>query len=154
MNKRTITNLKEVCSVIEMIRTLDLSPTRFYQLIDRGIFPPPIYDLRTKRPFYNFELQQSCLEVRESNIGFNGQYILFYSPRKSKQGNNSEKSSRKSKGQNSLMDEFAETLGRMGLSIDAAKVGTAIEKLYPDGMEGKDHGIIVRDLFRFFKNGV
>ena len=63
-------------------------------------------------------------------------------------------SSDKSKGQNSLVDEFAETLGRMGLSVDVAKVGSAIKKLYPDGIESKDHGIIVRDLFRFFKNGV
>ena len=152
--KKKISNLKPACSVIEMIRTLELSPTRFYQLLDQGIFPRPIYDIRTKRPFYSIELQELCLNIRESNIGHNGQYILFYSPRKFKQGNNSEKSSRKSKEHNSLVDEFAETLGRMGLSINAAKVVTAIEKLYPDGMEGKDHGIIVRDLFRFFKNGV
>jgi hypothetical protein len=154
MNKRTISNLKPACSVIEIIRTLELSPTRFYQLLDQGIFPRPIYDIRTKRPFYSIELQELCLNIRESNIGYNGQYILFYSPRKSKQGNNSEKSSRKSKGQNPLLDELTETLGRMGLSINASKVETAIDKLYPDGIESKDHGLIVRDLFRFFKNGV
>ena len=149
--KKNTTSLKAVCSVIEMIRTLELSPARFYQLLERGIFPPPIYDLRTKRPFYNFELQQACLEVRESNLGFNGQYCLFYSKRHTKQEANSEKSCRKSKGQNSLLDEFAQTLCRMGLTVDAAKVGTAIERLYPEGIEGKDHGIIVRDLFRHFK---
>ena len=154
MKRTTTTNLKPACSVIEMIRTLELSPTRFYQLIERGIFPSPIYDLRTKRPFYNVELQQVCLEVKESNIGFNGQYCLFYSPRKSKQESNSVKSSSKSKSQNPLLDEFAETLGRMGLSVDVVKVDSAIKKLYPDGIESKDHGIIVRDLFRFFKNGV
>jgi hypothetical protein len=146
-------NLKPACSVIEVIRMLGMSRARFYQLLDRQIFPPPLYDLRTRRPFYSLELQQICLDIRESNIGFNNQYCLFYSPRKPRQENNSEKISRKSKGHNSLHDELAQALCRMGLSADAQQVGSAINELYPDGTDGKNHGLLIRDLFRFFKNG-
>jgi hypothetical protein len=150
--KRTATNLKQACSVIEMIRTLEISRARFYQLIERGIFPSPIYDLRTKRPFYNVELQQVCLEVKESNIGFNGQYVLFYSPRK-----NSAviKSSKKSASNDEPFVELTDTLKRMGLDLDVNKVKKAMAELYPNGTDGSvDQGVIIRDLFRYFKNGV
>jgi hypothetical protein len=155
MTRKMMSNssLKPVCSVVEMIRMLGLSRARFYQLLEQGIFPSPIYDLRTKRPFYTTELQQICLTVRESNIGFNNQYVLFYSPRKEKSGTATEKSARPVKIKNAIHDELAQTLCRMGLSVDAAKVGSAIESLFPDGTDGKDHGVLIRDLFRYFKNG-
>lgn len=147
-------SLKPICSVTEMIRMLEFSRGRFYQLLGQQIFPPPTYDLRTKRPFYTLELQQICLDIRESNIGFNGQYVLFYSPRKEKNKNSSDRSGLKSKSQNSLSDELAQTLCRMGLSVDAQKVSSAMANLFPDGADDKDHGVLIRDLFRFFKNGV
>ena len=150
--KRTTSNLKQACSVIEMIRMLEISRARFYQLLDQGIFPKPVYDLRSKRPFYSAELQQSCLTVRESNIGFNGQYVLFYSPRK-----NSAivKSSKKSASNDEPIVELTDTLRRMGLDIDFQKVKKAITELYPNGTDGSgDQGVVIRDLFRYFKNGV
>jgi hypothetical protein len=156
MSKKMMSNsnLKPICSVTEMIRMLEFSRGRFYQLLEQQIFPPPIYDLRTKRPFYTLDLQQLCLNIRESNVGFNGQYVLFYSPRKEKQANSSDRSDRKNKSQNSLSDELAQTLCRMGLSVDAQKVSSTIVRLFPDGTDDKDHGVLIRDLFRFFKNGV
>ena len=44
---------------------------RFYQLQGTA-FPPPVYDLRTRRPVYTEELQQVCLEVRRRNCGIDG----------------------------------------------------------------------------------
>ena len=149
--KRTTSNLKPACSVIEMIRMLEISRARFYQLLDQQIFPSPIYDIRTKRPFYSIELQQSCLNIRESNIGFNGQYVLFYSPRK-----NSAvvKSSKKSASNDEPFVELTDTLKRMGLDLDVPKVKKAMTELYPNGTDGSgDQGVVIRDLFRYFKNG-
>ena len=145
-------NLKPVCSVIDMIKMLGLSRARFYQLVDKQIFPPPIYCTRTKRPFYSIELQELCLNIRESNVGFNGQYILFYSPRK-----NSAvvKSSKKSASADEPIVELTDTLKRMGLDVDVQKVKKAMDELYPNGThEVKDQGIMIRDLFRFFKSKV
>ena len=146
MNRRTYSNLKEVCSVIEMIKMLGLSRARFYQLIEQAVFPSPLYCTRTKRPFYTIELQELCINIRESNIGFNGQYVLFYSPRKK---NAEMKKSRKSAAE--PFNELAETLKRMGLDVTAAEVGCAVENLFPEGLDTTDQGIVLRDLFRHFK---
>ena len=146
-------NLKPVISVIDMIRMLSLSRARFYQLIDKQIFPSPLYCPRTHRPFYTAEFQQICLDIRESNIGYNGSYVLFYSPRKEKQ-TISDKSGSKSKPKNSAYQELTETLKRMGLDVDTAQVGSSVENLFPEGLDKTDSGLVIRELFRFFKSKV
>ena len=72
---------KTVVSVAEMARMTGLSRARFYQLVNDGIFPSPVYDVHTRRPLYSEEMQQVCMEVRKRNCGVNGKPILFYSPR-------------------------------------------------------------------------
>lgn len=73
--------LKAAVSVSEMARSLRLSRARFYELIEAGILPPPIYLIRTKRPFYNAELHAVCLRVRETGEGLNGEPVVFYAAR-------------------------------------------------------------------------
>ena len=72
---------KKVVSVAEMARKVGLSRARFYQLVAEEIFPSPLYDVATRRPFFNEEMQQLCMEVRRRNCGVNGKPILFYSAR-------------------------------------------------------------------------
>lgn len=59
MNYKKLTNLKPMVSVGEMAEILRHSRARFYQL-QGTIYPYPIYDIKTKRPFYSTELQQIC----------------------------------------------------------------------------------------------
>jgi hypothetical protein len=72
---------KTAVSISEMARIVGLSRQRFHQLIQAGVFPAPLYDIATRRPFYNEEMQQTCLEVRRRNCGINGKAVLFYSRR-------------------------------------------------------------------------
>jgi hypothetical protein len=72
---------KAVYSVSETAHSVGLSRARFYQLVEAGVFPTPIYDIRTRRPYYTAELQEICKKIRQTNIGQNGLPILFYSPR-------------------------------------------------------------------------
>src|SRR3954466_7218093 len=72
---------KSVVSVAEMARMIGLSRSRTYQLINLGCLPDPLYDVETRRPFFDEEMQRVCLEVRRRNCGINGKPILFYSPR-------------------------------------------------------------------------
>lgn len=145
MKSQKLSNLKPVVSIATMADMLNLSRSRFYQLLEAGILPQPIYCTRTKRPLYTEELQQKCLEIKESNIGANGQYILFYVPR--------DKSvSPKKIKTNPVYQEFSETLGSMGLDITPKEVEKALSDLYPDGIDGKDHGLVIRDLFRKLKS--
>src|SRR5471030_2220513 len=69
---------KTVVTVAEMARMVGLSRARFYQLMQTGTFPPPLYDAQTHRPHFNEEMQLICLDVRRRNCGVNGKPVLFY----------------------------------------------------------------------------
>ena len=43
-----------------------------------GVFPPPLYNIETKRPFFTEDMQEVCLEVRRRNCGINGKPVMFY----------------------------------------------------------------------------
>ena len=68
---------KAVVSVVEMSEMIDLSKSRFYFLIQSGIFPEPIRHESCKRPVFDLDLQQKCLDIRRTGIGCNGQPVLF-----------------------------------------------------------------------------
>jgi hypothetical protein len=146
MNNKKMSNIKPIISIGNLAKSLSHSRARFYQLQKEMIYPPPIYDIRTKRPFYDARLQQICHEIRTTGIGFNGRYILFYSPRK----NNSDRPTRKS---NSKNRELVMTLNNMDLNVNHGEVAEAVKELYPKGFEEQDTGTVIRDLFRFFKTG-
>lgn len=140
-------NTKAVYSIKDIIDVLQLSRARYYQLLKAEILPQPLYDMRTKRPFYNVELYQQCLEVKETCLGVNGQYILFYTPRKKPQIN----AGKPSKKNGTLCQEFVGMLTGMGLDVSGKEVQAALKEVYPGGIDGEDQGIVVRELFRFFK---
>jgi len=148
MNNKKPSQLKAACSVSEMAQMLELSRARFYQLLNAGFFPPPIYSLRTRRPFFDAKLQQACVEIRETGVGYNGEYILFYAPRKT----TSDAPKKASKqGNGAQYKELVETMGSMGLEASSAQVKEAVELLYPHGSEKEDQGVVIREVFRFLK---
>lgn len=138
-NTKAIFSLKDTCEALQ------LSRARFYQLLAAGILPQPLYDLRTKRPFYNIELQEQCCQVKETCTGINGQYILFYTPRKKPQSNAGK--ALKKKGVNH--QEIIDMLSGMGLDVSGKDVEAAIKEVYPQGIQ--DQGLAAREIFRFFK---
>jgi hypothetical protein len=141
---------KAVISVSEMANLLSMSRARFYQLLQAQLLPLPLYDLRTHRPFYNQELQEKCLEVKQTGIGISGQYILFYSPRK-----NNESAPKKSAPKKaSKYQDIREALATMGLDVSDEQVSKAVTDVFPDGIENRDQGVVLRELFRYFKKGV
>ncbi len=152
MNRRKLSKTKAVCSVTEMAQSIGLSRARFYQLQRENIFPHPLYDIRTRRPFFDVTLQEMCHEVRETGIGCNGNYILFYSPRKNISGSSQKGSGLKSRrGRNSQYSELVDTLGQMGLDVAPDQVQEAVAARYPDGIENEDQGVVIREIFRFLK---
>jgi hypothetical protein len=138
---------KAVVSVSEMAAALDLSRARFYQLLDAQILPQPVYDLRTHRPVYPQDLQEKCLAVRQTGIGSNGQYILFYSARK----NNGTKTKPSVPKKVSKYQDIRDALTTMGLEVTDEQVSKAVADVFPDGIENRDQGIVIRELFRHFK---
>ena len=148
MSNQKLSISKPIVSIKEICEMVGLSRARFYQLLDSGFFPKPKYDERSKRPYFDATLQKQILESRNSGIGADGSYLLFYSPRKKESPKSKSKTVKKSF---SIHQEFAETLESMGLECSEKDVSAALSELYPDGIEGQDQGLVVRELYRYFK---
>lgn len=144
---------KAIVTVSEMARMCGLSRARFYQLQKAGIFPSPLYDVKTRRPIYVEEMQEVCLEVRRRNCGINGKPILFYArrnplaPPKSK--------SRKAKAPAPKVEQYpelVEALQALGLSgVTGAQVGVAIKEVFPQGTAGVEQPELVRSVFLYLR---
>lgn len=141
---------KEAVGVAEMARMVGLSRQRFYQLIG-STFPPPIYDVLTRRPFFNQELQAVCLEVRKRNCGVDGRPVLFYA----RHSVVAQPSRRRAKptGRNSpLHADLIDGLRSLGLiDVSPSMVGDTVRRLYPDGVASEDGGEVLRSVFLSLK---
>lgn len=140
---------KTVVSVAEMARMVGLSRARFYQLVKDGIFPAPIYDVESRRPFFNEAMQEICLEVRKRNCGVNGKPILFYSPRHPL-GHQS-RPVKKPKAESKQKGQYADLLDglkALGLeSVTTAQVEPLVKELFPEGIQKLDCGEVIRAVF-------
>jgi hypothetical protein len=148
MNMQKLSITKPIVSIAEICQMIGLSRSRYYQLVDSGFFPKPKHDQRSNRPYFDTKLQKQILEARNSCIGVDGSYMLFYSPRKKESYSKKSKSSTK---KSSIHQEFAETLNSMGLDCSEKDVSAALSELYPDGTNGIDQGLVIRELYRFLK---
>lgn len=80
MNDNNI-NIPEYINVSTMAKHLNLSRSRLYQLIDQGVLLKPVHLLNNKRPVYTREMAVRNIEVKNSNVGINGEIVMFYSAR-------------------------------------------------------------------------
>jgi len=146
MNTKKLSISKPIVSISETCLMLNLSRSRYYQLVDSGFFPKPLKDKRSNRPYYDVALQKKILESRQSGIGCDGSYMLFYSPRK-----NGTTSHVKKQKVDPVVAEMAETLESMGLETTVEHVKQALSELFPDGTSDIEQGIAIRELFRHLK---
>jgi len=72
---------------------------------------------------------------------------VIYAPRKKPQIN----AGKPLKKNGTLYQEFVEMLSGMGLDVSGKEVEAVLNEVYPGGIDGEDHGVVVRELFRFFK---
>ena len=135
---------KAAVTVAEMARMLNLSRQRLHQLIGTA-FPYPVYDIKTRRPFYTEELQRVCLEVRHRNCGVDGRPILFYARRG---GAPSPAKRTKKVKQNGAHVAILDAVKALGLvNATANQVGVAIKVLFPRGVEAVDQAEVIRGIF-------
>ena len=137
-----------VISVAEMARLVGLSRQRFHQLMKEGVFPPPVYDIQSRRPHYTEEMQKVCLAVREKNVGINGKVVLFYSRRPGvvpkRQIRSHGSTSPKTAKHNGVID------GLKGLgmtTVTEQQVEAALKELYPNGTAEVGEAELLRTVF-------
>ena len=144
----TDNNSEEICSVSAMARRLKLSRARFYQLLNDGVFPPPAYCIRTKRPLYPRNMQEQCLRIRRTGITASGHPVFFYAHRTKRPEVSQTRS-------NQRRQELMQTLEKMGLKVTQKQLEQAIAALYPQGLpKDANMGSVIRDLFRYVRQGV
>ena len=140
---------KAVVTVSEMARMCGLSRSRFYQLIGSA-FPSPLMD-KKKRPFYSEELQAVCLEVRRRNCGIDGKPILFYA-RRIGTGPSKPRKVRATATINPKHADLLDGVRSLGIaSVTAADIDKALKEVFPNGVENKDDGEILRAVFLHLK---
>jgi hypothetical protein len=142
---------KAAVTISEMARMVGLSRARFYQLIGSA-FPWPIYSVSTKRPFFNEELQNVCLEVRRRSFGVDGRPVLFYAKQLSLKPRpmTRRKSVSKPKApppDDGLLD-ILEGVRSLGLGITTyAQVEAAVKAAFPQGTREVSPGEVIRTVF-------
>lgn len=141
---------KSIVSCSEMARMVGLSRQRFYQLVKDGVFPTPIYDLGTLRPFYDQELQEACLEVRRRNTGVNGRPVLFYVRRPGPASVSTKKRQPKPAPKNDHADLIDGLKGLGMVNVTIAQVDSAIHELFP-GSVNEDQAEVLRAVFLHLK---
>jgi hypothetical protein len=130
-----------------------LSRARFYQLMQAGTFPPPMYDTRTRRPLFLEEGQLICLEVRRRNCGINGKPVLFYARGPRPVANAKSRETTKAKFVNNHAD-LIDGLAALGLTSTNDQVEAAFKVLYPTGTDKIDRGELLRAVFLHLKRQI
>ena len=147
---------RSVLTVSDMARALDLSRSRFYSLVESGVFPQPLYLVETRRPFYNESLRDQCLEIRRRGLGANGQPVFFYPKRLGSPASAKSSSARKRKTTTPVIDPLVARLIDMlkGLGLDnpqPSSVSSALSVCFPNGVEDRAEGELVAAVFRHLR---
>ncbi|AWM39813.1 hypothetical protein GobsT_18200 [Gemmata obscuriglobus] len=138
---------KSGVSVSDMARTVGLSRQRFHQLMKSGVFPQPLRDEATGRPYYDESGQAQCLEVRRRNCGVNGRVVLFYARRQPATAP-PPRPAKPRPAPTEKHDEILDGIRALGLvQATALQVNDAIKESFPKGTGGVAVGEVIRAVF-------
>lgn len=145
-------NLPAYVNMSIMAKLLYLSRSRLYQLIDQGVLLKPVHLINNKRPVYTREMAMRNIEVKNNNIGINGEIVMFYSTRT--MPNKPKRTIKKSADQNAVAPnkhaDLIDALESLGLeNVTAAKIDYAIYECFPDGTKKISEDDILTTVFRF-----
>ena len=140
---------KAVVSVVEMSSMVGLCKSRFYTLIQTGVFPEAVKHESCKRPVYDLEGQRKCLDIRRTGIGANGQPVLFNRKRKT-MARRDRRSRQQATGEHG---ELIEAVKSLGLTTTAGAVEEALGRLFPNGCDDIDQGEVIRRVFLHLQAG-
>jgi hypothetical protein len=151
MSNNNPSTFKAAMTVREVCQLVQLSTARFYELQAAGIFPMPVYDLRSRRPLFTEELQRLCVEIRQTGRGFNGLPVIFYSQRRLPTSQPKRATNAKATPSASPPDDLGGVLAAVrSLGLTAATAGqveSAVKQLFPGGTTSVEQGQVVRQVF-------
>jgi hypothetical protein len=136
---------KSAVTVSEMAEMCQISRSRFYDLMEAGVFPKPIQHPSSKRPMFDLEAQRKCLEIRQTGIGANGQPVLFN--RKAKNARQPRPQRKTEPPTPPQHTDLLDALKGLGLTTTNQAVAEALAHLFPTGHADLDQGDVIRKVF-------
>lgn len=138
-------------SIKAQAAAVGLSRQRFMQLVKVGVFPAPLRDEATGRPYFTAEMQAVCADVRRRHQGINGKIVMFYARRPAAVTAPSRPKASKPAKAKPAADRHADivaALHDLGLTTaTSAQVAGAVAERFPKGLAGVDRGEVIRTIF-------
>lgn len=136
----------QAVSVSAMARMVGLSRASWYAYIKRGVFLAPIYSTGNKRPLYTADMIQQNLEARQTGIGCNGEYILFY------EKHSHATPSPVRPARRNCHRELLDGLKSLGLDdVTPGQVEEALAVTFPNGPGTADESTVLRAIYRHLR---
>jgi len=133
--------LKAAVSVSSVCRQLGMSRSQFYLHVERGTFHAPLRVPSNQRPYYTASMVEVILRARESGIGCNNEYVLFYDRRPKLE-------SVGTRDHSSLIDGL-KNLGLAGVTNQQIEAALAV--CFPKGTQNNSESDVLRTVFRHLK---
>lgn len=134
--------MKAAVSVSSLCRVLKISRSQFYFHVKRGTFSAPLRLPSNNRPYYTASMVEDIIRARETGIGVNGEYVLFYERQPKAEGT-------KPRADHSALLEGLAALGLTTISPEQVEAALAV--CYPKGTSGQDEATVLRAVFRHLK---
>ena len=150
-------HIPEYVSMTQMAQILNLSRSRFYQLVDDNFFLKPLHLTSNKRPVYTKEMALENISFRKNNFGANKKIVMFYSSRNPSVVTTRKKRAKKDgpKGDistNNKYSDLIDTLEGLGLNnVTVSQVESILKKSFPEGTDNIDESEILRAVFKSIK---
>ncbi len=134
--------MKAAVSVSSVCRLLQMSRSQFYFHVKRGTFSAPLRLPSNQRPYYTASMVEDIITARETGIGVNGEYVLFYD-------RHTKAEVKDAKPDHTGLLEGLVALGLKNVTV--AQVEAALAVCFPKGTTGQDEANVLRIIFRHLK---
>ena len=142
---------KIAVTVREMAEMCQMSRSRWYEMVDAGVFPKPIRLPSVKRPVYDRELIAKCLEIRATGIGLSGPVLFNRKSKKASQPKVKHLAPVKPEVVDPAIEPIVDAVKALGVPTTPQAVRDAVAVLYPTGIAGQNQGDVIRKTFLFLQ---
>ena len=104
-----------------------MSRSQFYWHVKRGTFHAPLCLASNSRPYFTASMVEDNLRARETGIGVNGEYVIFYE----RQPTNTKTEGKKPKANHAALLEGLRSLGLTAVTTE--QVDGALAACFPTG---------------------
>jgi predicted DNA-binding transcriptional regulator AlpA len=148
------TTLRAAVSVSQMAKMVGLSRASFYEHVRRGTFFPPEYQIGhgRRRPIYTAEIQIKNLDIKATQVGCNGEFVIFYDRKPRDESQRSSAASRHRRETGSVHGDLRRRLEGLGLSnLTDAQVDAAHSACFAQGTVGVSESDVLRVIYRHLR---